>query len=356
MGRRPTVNNNLPKHMRKRVRNGKAYYYLDTGAKPRKEIPLGSDYFAALRKYADMNITQEVIDGATFNDLAKKYLTEVLPTLAPNTRVTQSSDIKHLQKFFDQAPIDEIKPKFVRQFLDRHADKKTTANRCKRLLSSIWNRALGWGYTDLPNPCTGIKGFSLEKRTVYISDDLFQTVYGHASEPLKDAMDLAYLTGQRPADALSMTKMDIIDKHLIVTQHKTKQPLRIKIIGKLKEVLDRIEKRKESHKIVTAALLVNTNGKRMTKHVLRNHFDDARDDAIAAILGEDWKAKYKGKKLPANAEAIKNFWFYDLRAKAADDTSDQRGDQAASDLLGHESVRTTQRHYLRRGKIVTPTK
>ena len=50
------------------------------------------------------------------------------------------------------------------------------------------------------------------------------------------------------------------------------------------------------------------------------------------------------------------FWFYDLRAKAADDTSDDRGDQAASDLLGHDSVKTTQRHSLRRGKIVAPTK
>ena len=55
-------------------------------------------------------------------------------------------------------------------------------------------------------------------------------------------------------------------------------------------------------------------------------------------------------------KAIKEFWFYDLRAKAADDTSDVRGDQAASDLLGHENVKTTQRHYLRRGKIVSPTK
>jgi integrase len=49
-------------------------------------------------------------------------------------------------------------------------------------------------------------------------------------------------------------------------------------------------------------------------------------------------------------------WFYDLRAKAADDVSDDRGDQAAADLLGHENVRTTQRHYLRRGKQVGPTK
>jgi len=59
---------------------------------------------------------------------------------------------------------------------------------------------------------------------------------------------------------------------------------------------------------------------------------------------------------PELAKEIMEFWFYDLRAKAADDTSDDRGDQAASDLLGHDSVKTTQRHYLRRGKIVAPTK
>lgn len=356
MGRTPYKNDNLPKHMRKRVRGQRVYYFLDTGEKPRKEIPLGSDYFAALRKYADLNIVTGPIEGAVFNDLARKYIAEIIPTLAKNTQVTQSSDIKHLQKFFERAPLDQIKPMFVRQFLDRHADKKTTANRCKRLLSSMWNRALGWGYTDLPNPCTGIKGHSLEKRTVYISDDLFQAVYKHASEPLKDAMDLAYLTGQRPADALSMSTMDMVDGHLIVTQHKTKQPLRIQITGKLKEVIDRIAARKETSKIASAALLVNTTGKRMTKNILRNHFDDAREAAITAILGEDWKKEYKGKKLPANAAAIKNFWFYDLRAKAADDTSDQRGEQAASDLLGHDSIKTTQRHYLRRGKSVSPTK
>jgi integrase len=47
---------------------------------------------------------------------------------------------------------------------------------------------------------------------------------------------------------------------------------------------------------------------------------------------------------------IAAMWFYDLRAKAADDTADNRGEQAASNLLGHENITTTKRHYLRRGK------
>jgi len=89
-------------------------------------------------------------------------------------------------------------------------------------------------------------------------------------------------------------------------------------------------------------LLMTRDGKPMTKQILRDHFAKAKEAAAA--------------KHPELAEQIKQFWFYDLRAKAADDTSDERGDQAASDLLGHDSVRTTRRHYLRRGKIVTPVK
>lgn len=54
---------------------------------------------------------------------------------------------------------------------------------------------------------------------------------------------------------------------------------------------------------------------------------------------------------PGFEKEIKAMWFYDLRAKAADDTSDDRGDQAASNLLGHDSVRTTRKHYLRRGNV-----
>ena len=343
MGRKNTRNLNMPPNMHPRVqRSGKVYYYMYTKDKPRKEIPLGPDFILALRKYAELNIIDAPSGGATFGDVITKYQTSAMLKLAPNTIRMHRSDMKHLAASFQDAPLTQIKPMHIRKFLDGHSDKPTTANRCKRLFSTMWNHARGWGYTDLPNPCEGIKGYSLAKRTVYITDDVFAAVYAHASQPLRDAMDLAYLTGQRPADALKMTEYDVIDGHLIVTQEKTKQPLRIVISGKLADLLARIEARKAVHDVWTAALLVNLHGGRMTAPVLRRHFDDAKKKAAA--------------KLPDLADAIKAFWFYDLRAKAADDTSDNRGDQAASDLLGHDSVKTTQRHYLRRGKIVDPTK
>lgn len=342
MGRVPTKNLALPPHMRKRVRGARVYYFFDTGERPRREISLGSDFILALGKYAKLAVVAGPIANVTFGDAIRRYMAEEFPDLAKNTQHTYASDVKHVLAAFAAAPIEQVRPMHINQFLSDHADHKTTANRCKRLISTIWNHARGWGYTDTPNPCIGIKGYSLKKRTVYIDDELFSAVYAHASAPLKDAMDLAYLTGQRPADALSMTDHDIINDHLIVTQYKTKQPLRITITGRLAELVERIRARKETHKIVTAALLTNMHGKRLTAPALRNQFKKAK----AAATAQD----------PAIAAAIKAFWFYDLRAKAADDTSDERGDQAASDLLGHESVKTTQRHYLRRGKIVAPTK
>jgi integrase len=342
MGRRPSSNLNLPPYMRKRVRGQHTYYYLDTGAKPRKEIALGTDYFLALQKYAELAIPQRVASEIKFGDALQRYLTEIVPTLATNTQHTHLSDAKHVSAFFGTAPIDQIRPMHIRQFLDRHKATPTTANRCKRLVSAVWNHARGWGYTNASNPCLGIAGFALAKRTVYISDTVFEAVYSHASAPLRDAMDLAYLTGQRPADTLRMSERDIVDGYLTVTQMKTKQPLRIIVSGKLAQLIERIRQRKRSYKVITAALLVNEWGKRLTAAALRNQFVMARKAAAIAH--------------PKLASAIEKFRFYDLRAKAADDTSDERGEQAASNLLGHESVKTTQRHYLRRGRIVPPTK
>lgn len=102
------------------------------------------------------------------------------------------------------------------------------------------------------------------------TDAMYAAVYAQGSAPLRDAMDLAYLTGQRPADTLRMTEHDIIEGHLIVTQAKTQQPLRIIIAGKLADLVERIRARKATHRIVTGALLTNTNGKRLTAPVLRN--------------------------------------------------------------------------------------
>jgi integrase len=336
----------MPPHMHPRKqRSGKVFYYMyvkDENGK-RKEIALGADYFAALKKYAEMNIIDAPQVNVTFGDVINKYMAQELPKLKASTQSVHKSDMKHLSKFFATAPLDQVEPSHIKEFLERHKATPTTANRCKRLFSTLWNHARGWpGYTTAANPCTGIRGYTLATRNVYITDQIYKFIYDAGSEGLRDAMDLAYLTGQRPGDTLLMHCDDIVDGNLVIRQGKTTKPLRITVTGELAALIERINQRKSNYTMITGALLINHHGKKMTKAVLRSNFEDAR---AAAALAH-----------PEHAADIRAAWFYDLRAKAADDTADQRGEAAASDLLGHDSVKTTKKHYLRKGKIIAPTR
>lgn len=343
MGRKPTKHHNMPPGMRPRVqKSGKVYYYLDQGGKPRKEIPLGSDYVLALQAYVKLQEIPMPVAGPKFSDVALKYEAEELPRLGAKTIQTNKSDLKHLKASFKDAPLSQIRPMHIKEFLKKHADKKTTANRCKRLFSTMWNHARGWGYTDAENPCKGIMGHELKKREVYVTDDVFAAVYAHASPQLADALDMAYLTGQRPGDTILMHDEHIDGEWLIVGQGKTGKKLRMLIQGELAELLARITERKAACKEDSGFLLVNKSGRKMTRDALRYQYDKARKLAAAGNAELD--------------QEIRKMWFYDLRAKAADDSADLRGEQAASDLLGHDNVKTTRRHYLRRGKIVEPTR
>ena len=340
MGRKPTKNLNLPKRMRARVRSAKTWYYYDAGGKPRKEIPLGCDYAIAVKKWSELEIDSKPIHSAiiTFRYVAERYTREIIPTKAANTQRDNHKELIWLYKFFDNppAPLEKIEPINIRQYLDWRGIIR--ANREKALFSHIWNKAREWGYTSLTNPCAGIKGFKeTGRKNVYIEDSMFEAVYNAGSQPLRDAMDLAYLTGQRPSDVLKMTDHDIQDGSISITQNKTGARLRISIEGELHTLMQRIIQRKSSHKVRSFALIVDDSGKRLTGCALRGHFDRARDKAGIS------------KEL---------FQFRDLRAKAGTDKAESSGDiRQAQRQLGHTSVTMTETYIReRKGNKVTPTK
>lgn len=340
MGRKPSVNLNLPKGIRARKRGTKVWYYFDTGGKPRKEIPLGNDYAIAVKKWADFNInpSHTAIDPLTFRYVAERYVKEVIPKKAPKTQYSNEYELKWLYKFFDNPPVllSKIEPIHIRQYLDWRG--KIHANREKALLSHIWNKAREWGYTNLPNPCAGIKGFKeVGRKDVYIDDAMYSAVYDLGSQALRDAMDLAYLSGQRPSDVLKMSDHDIQDNAISVTQNKTGAKLRISIEGDLAALLQRITLRKSKYKIRSFSLLIDDNGQRITLKTLQDHFYRARE---AAGISKEV------------------FQFRDLRGKAATDKTESSGDiRQAQQQLGHTTITMTERYVKnRKGKKVTPTK
>lgn len=342
MGRKPQNPKAIPRFRARKQKSGKVHYYYDCGGKPRKEMPLGSDYGMAIKKWAELEQTNDTRSPEiiTFRYVSDKYRVEIIPTKAPRTQIDNLAEIAKLLEFFDDppAPLDVIEPQHIRQFLTwRGQTAKSRANREKALFSAIWNYARDKGYTAMPNPCAGIKGFTEKGRDVYIEDDVYKAVWDAACEPLRDAMDLAYLTGQRPSDVLKMQETDIRGGYLEVSQNKTSAKLRIEISDELFLLLNRIKSRKRLHPVRNMLLIVDESGRHLPIRTLQDRFDRAR--AKAGISKE-------------------TFQFRDLRAKAGTDKADAVGDiRQAQKQLGHTTVGMTE-HYVRnrKGAKVTPTK
>lgn len=340
--------------MKARVRpSGTYYYYYCDG----KELPLGKDYTEAVRKWAELeggNAKDQSI--ITFRQAAERYQRDILPTKAPRTRKDNLAELANLLEFFDAppAPLDAIQPQHVRQYLDwRGAKAKIRANREKALLSHIWNFARERGLTNLPNPCRGVRGFSEHgRKDIYIDDAVFSAVYAIASQALKDALDLAYLTGQRPADVLKMRVTDLRDGLLTVRQGKTRKTLRILLDNDdhtrngLGQKIDAIMERKRQAKIADTAMIVAKGGSALTYSGLVKAFVRARATA-AKTAEKEGRSELAG--------LIRGFQFRDLRAKAGTEKADRDGILEARRQLGHGSVAMTER-YVRLGAIVSPTK
>ena len=339
MGRVPTVNLNLPKGMRARLRKYGTYYFLDTGGKPRKEIPLGSDYVLAVKKWAELTKSKYENELITFRYVAERYVIDVLPTKAPRTQKDNLNELKWLYKFFDNppAPLEEINPVHIASYI-KWRTAKIRANREKALFSHIWNYARQNGLTNRENPCRGVSGNKETGRDFYVDDNIYKAIWESAEPPLRDALDMAYLTGQRPADVLKMDQADIVDGHLRIKQGKGKTKIRMVIEGELAALIARIETKPR----MGTALINNKDGCRLSVSELRGAFDRAR---IAAREAH-----------PELSKDIRAYQFRDLRAKAATDKEDSHGLNAAQAQLGHSTSKMTSNYVRHRlGKKVNPT-
>jgi site-specific recombinase XerC len=348
MGRKPTVNINLPPLMRARMqRSGKIFYYYDAGGKPRKEIPLGDDYILAVRKWSDLHQSElSITDQPTLKDVWDKFVIERLYSLSAATQKDYLKCIRKILEFFNDPPIplDEIAPTHIRKYLDwRGKTAKVRANHERRLVNLLWNCAREWGYTTLANPCTGIEGFKEPGRNVYTEDAVQKAVYDCGCQPLKDAIDLSYLTAQRPGDVAKMYETDIQDGQLSVQQGKRGKRIKINVIGQLKQVIDRILQRKAAFKVRSLALIVDEYGKPLSQRAIWERFDKARTQAAL--------------EHPKLKDKIEAFWIMDLRAKGGTDKAIKTKDmRAAQKILGHSHLTMTE-HYVRElvGEAVDPT-
>lgn len=340
MGRRRTVNKHLPPRMKVR---GTAFYY-DHGIVDGKRTytPLGHDYPRALKEWAKLAGEKELA-GTTWGDASKRYRREVLHTVGTKTQDSYTRALDTLDKVFGAMALDDITAEVTTEYIRRRSAKtvdekgrthggRIIAAREMAVLSLVFNLARDWGYTNAANPRYG-KRLAKAQRDVYLTDEQYRAIYEHADELLRDAMDLAYLTGQRPSDVLRIRRNDIRDGRLEIKPTKTAKSsgakVSIEVDEELGAVIARIQSRPST--IVSMMLFQQPNGAAVTLQMIQRRWQDARKAAGIPM---------------ADAQ------FRDLRAKAATDVDDLAH---AQKLLAH-SARSTTEGYVRgrKGQRVKP--
>ena len=353
MALKSSGNRDLPPRMLRRTRkrkNGRiwvSYYYdgRDENGK-RKEIPLGPDLYEAKVKWAKMEYRNPPKIVRNMGEVFDRYEARIIPGKKPRTQQDNLKELKQLRKAFDNAPIDAITPQVVAQYRDART-AKVRANREIALLSHVFTIAREWGMTEKANPCAGVRRNKETPRDFYADSAVWDAVYVQAAQELKDAMQLAYLTGQRPADVLKITVNDLSDDFLMVSQGKTQKRLRISLRfegmdTKLSMFIKDLMERRILSGIRNSRLITNTGGLRMSAQMLRNRWDEARMKAVKQAIGDN---------NPELAASTRQFQFRDIRPKAASEIELEH----ASRLLGHSKEEITRKVYRRKGEIVRPT-
>lgn len=339
----------LPARMLRRTKRMKSgdlwvsYYYNGRDAEgKRKEIPLGADLNEAKRKWAELECRPAPVDVSMMRNVFDRYEREIVPLKALRTQKDNRWALKQLRPIFDSCPVNSLSPQHVAQYRDKRT-AKVRANREIALLSNVFNLAREWGFTANENPCRGVRKNKETPRDFYADKSVWDAVYAEAGIELQDAMDLNYLTGQRPADVLRMMETDLRDGALEVRQGKTSKKLRILLDHddgtktELGRLVDKIRAR--PRKVRSLFLIATPTGQPLNRWTLRTRFDEARASAA--------------KKAPeALATRIRAFQFKDIRAKAASEIDIDH----ARKLLGHTEEEITEQVYRRVGEVVKPTR
>ena len=238
-------------------------------------------------------------------ELFDRYERDIVPGKSPRTQKDNKYELERLRKAFADASIEAISPPVTAQYRDARS-AKTRANREIALLSHVFTMAMEWGFAER-NPWLAVRRNKEKVRDFYAADEIWDAVYAEGDQGLKDdAMDLAYLAGQRPADTLKFSTVDLDEDYLWVDQNKTDKKLRIRrhVNGELTGLglfIEALLERRKLQGVRNSRLITNDSGLRMSWEMLRNRFSEARDKAARKLTADgnaDLAAKVRQFQFP----------------------------------------------------------
>lgn len=353
----PTVTGLHPRlrsHTRRR-KSGKvvSYYFYDRRPDGEPDVPLGSNFADALKRWEELHHRAPRIAG-TLQEAFERWRTERLPLYGnKETRKSFTRQLRRLEPVFGESRWDDIELPHLVGYLERRR-AKTQGNREMSLLSIVWNWARTVGLTRLPFPAAGMERSRWKNREkprrFEVTDALFAAVYAHADQVLRDCMDLATATAMRLTDCrtILLPRNDVLH----VEASKTGKAADFDLT--LSDVLPELLQRRRGLKAGHLMLLSTHTGRPITAGMLRSRWDTARAAAAEAAAGLAQAASGDERDdLLRLASQIRAMYLRDMRKRASDLASDL---DAAAALLQHDDKRLTALHYRTRAPVLKPVR
>lgn len=293
------------------------HWYVKGG----KWHPLSPNLADALEEYAKLATGPQ----GGMAELIDRVFAAVKPKLKQSTVDQYELAVRRLKDHLAEFSPEQVRPRDVAAIKNDYTSTPNLGNRIISFLRVVFDYALEWQLVD-GNPCIGIKRHEEKKRNRYLTDREFKAIREAASPSGRAIFDIAYYTGQRIGDVLSIRLSDVTDEGIAFMQQKTGQRVLIKMAPELE---DAVKAAKALPRPVRGLTLFCTlrGGRKYSYSTVKEMWDRACKNA-----------------------GVEDAHLHDLRAKAITDAKKQGKNAQA--LGGHTTEAMTNRYIRARDTIV----
>lgn len=161
--------------------------------------------------------------------------------LSDSTKRHYWAALQDLEARFGGLDASEVKRRDLLRAQDEMAKAPSMATRLGQVASLFFNYAIDMEYVQT-NPAVRLTRNRSGSLPRWDTADIERVInMGHPI--ISTAVAIAFHTGQRQSDILTMRWEDIKDGNIVVTQQKTGQPMVIKMSEQLKEILGKLKER-----------------------------------------------------------------------------------------------------------------
>ncbi|WP_083579131.1 tyrosine-type recombinase/integrase [Tardibacter chloracetimidivorans] len=269
----------------------------------------------------------------SYKEAFLRWQTEFLPNVEPSTARRYKASARQLSPHFSALFVDQIKPATIANYVSARKKEKATDATIRRdltALSSLLRMCVSWGWTDTNPAKLWDRSVLKESRDAInrVDQKSFDLVVSEAPPGLGALMSFLLETGMRLEEAASLERSDVKPHgRVFIKKTKTHAPRTIKLSAQARRIVE----------IQPAPL---------DSPYVFNHRDNGRYASASSFYAKIRKRAQK--RAQEKGIEFKPYRLHDLRHEFAARWLEKGGGiYELSRHLGHDSVSTTERFYLR---------